>query len=376
MDPNRSIVFVCLHGSAKSLMAAEYFRRLAAQRGLTVDVTSAGTDPSHEVPPSVVTGLLEDGIDVRGYRPRSVTREELAKAWRIIAFGCDLGEVGPSGLCVDQWDDVPPASEFFPLARDVILGRLGTLLDDCARSPDSPAIRQEAAIRVVRSSRRHLFRLLLRVLGVFPLFALARDRRSAASNAEATELTVPAATPVTRFDFEQETLDGWKTVDGRWAIEEMAEAPSGKRVLVQRAVENAFNVIVAPGGPYTDVDVSIRFKPIAGREDASGGIVFRFPEGRYYVVRANALEGNFRLYYYDPGRREIASARVQPPALRQWHTLRVVAVGDHIQASLNGKLLLDHRDTRFRSGQVGLWTKADSITAFDDLEVRGVRAGG
>ncbi len=376
MDSNRSVVFVCLHGSAKSLMAAEYFRRLAAQRGLTVDGTSAGTDPSHEVPPSVVTGLLEDGIDVRGYRPCQVTREELAKAWRIIAFGCDLGEVGPPGLRVEQWDDVPPASEFFPLARDVILARLGPLLDDCARSPDSPAIRQEAAIRVVRPSRRHLFRVVLRVLGLIPLFALARGRRHEAAKAEAAELTVPAATPVTRFDFEQGTLDGWKTVDGRWVIEEMAEAPSGKRVLVQRAVENAFTVIVAPGGPYTDVDVSMRFKPISGREDASGGIVFRFSEGRYYVVRANALEGNFRLYYYDRGRREIASARVQPPALGRWHTMRVVAIDDHIQASLNGTLLLDHRDTRFRSGQVGLWTKADSITAFDDLEVRGVRAGG
>lgn len=376
MDSNRSIVFVCLHGSAKSLMAAEYFRRLAAQRGLTVDVTSVGRDPSHEVPPSVVTGLLEDGIDVRGHRPRQVTQEELAKAWRIIAFGCNLGEVGPPGLRVDQWDDVPPASEFFSFARDVILARLGPLLDDCARSPDSPAIRQEAAIRVVRPSRRHLFRMLLRVLGVFPLFALTRGRPGAASRAEAAELTVSADAPVIRFDFEQGNLDGWKTVDGRWVIEEMAEAPSGKRVLVQRAPENTFNVIVAPGGPYTDVDVSVRFKPISGREDASGGIVFRFSEGRYYVVRANAIEDNFRLYYYDRGRRQLATARVQPPALGQWHTLRVVAVGDHLQAYLNGKLLLDHRDTRFRSGQVGLWTKADSITAFDDFVVRSLREAG
>ena len=72
MEPTRTVVFVCLHGSAKSLMAAEYFRRLAAQRSVTIDVTSAGIDPSPEVPPSVVTGLLEDGIDVRGYRPRHV----------------------------------------------------------------------------------------------------------------------------------------------------------------------------------------------------------------------------------------------------------------------------------------------------------------
>jgi hypothetical protein len=178
------------------------------------------------------------------------------------------------------------------------------------------------------------------------------------------------------LDFEMGNLDGWKLVDGRWAIEEMAGAPSGKRVLVQRAVENPFNVIVTPGGPYTDVDVSVRFKPISGREDASGGIVFRFAEGRYYVVRANALEDNFTFYYYDRRRHEIASARVQRPGLGQWHTLRVVAVADHIQAYLNGQLLLDHRDAHFHSGQVGLWTKADSVTAFDDLIVRGIVAHG
>lgn len=214
------------------------------------------------------------------------------------------------------------------------------------------------------------------VLGLCWMLGLIGGCQRCALTADAAGLSAPADTPTTKFDFEQGTLDGWKVVDGRWAIEEMAEAPSGKRVLVQRAVENAFNVIVAPGGPFTDVDVSMRFKPIAGREDASGGIVFRFSEGRYYVVRANALEGNFRLYYYDRGRHEIASARVQTPALGRWHTIRVVGVGDHLQAYLNGTLLLDHRDTRFRSGQVGLWTKADSITAFDDLEVRGVRAGG
>src|SRR5438105_7881621 len=139
---------------------------------------------------------------------------------------------------------------------------------------------------------------------------------------------------------------------------------------------NAFNVILAPGGPYTDVDVSVRFKPISGAEDASGGIVFRFADGRYYVIRANALEGNFRLYYYDRGRHQLASARVGPPSLGEWHVLRVVAIGDHIQGYLDGKLLLDHRDRRFRSGAVGVWTKADSITAFDDLTIRGVSVGG
>ncbi len=194
--------------------------------------------------------------------------------------------------------------------------------------------------------------------------------------ADAGNLKLPDGIPAERFDFEQKGIKGWRSVEGRWAVEEMPGAPSGRRVLVQRAVENAFNVIVAPGGPYTDVDVSVRFKPISGREDASGGIVFRFTEGRYYVVRANSLEDNFRLYSYDRGRHQLATSRVEPPGLGQWHTLRVVAVGDHIQAYLNGKLLLDYRDTRFGSGQVGLWTKADSVAAFDDFVVQGVAGGG
>ena len=93
-------------------------------------------------------------------------------------------------------------------------------------------------------------------------------------------------------------------------------------------------------------------------------------------MRANALEDNFRLYSYDRGRRQTRDGAVKPPALGQWHTVRLVAVGDHLQAWLDGTLYLDHRDARFTSGRVGLWTKADSITAFDALMVRGKPDGG
>jgi len=194
--------------------------------------------------------------------------------------------------------------------------------------------------------------------------------------ASAAELGVPATAVTVRYDLEDGRLGDWKTINGTWAIEAMAGAPSGRRVLVQRAVENVFNVIVAPVGPYADVDASVQFKPMSGREDASGGIVFRLHDGKYYVIRANALENNFNLYAYDRGRREIAGVRVSAPALGQWHTIRVVAVGDHIQGYLDGTLRLDYRDSRFRSGQVGLWTKADSVTAFDDLVIRGVPGTG
>lgn len=193
--------------------------------------------------------------------------------------------------------------------------------------------------------------------------------------AEAAGLTLPAGASEEHFDFETAGIERWTTVAGRWAVEDMANAPSGKRVLVQREVRNEFNVIVAPPGPYTALDVSVKLEPIAGREDASGGIVFRFADGRYYVVRANALEGNFRLYGYEGGRRQLATARVTPPRLGAWHEVRVIAVGDRIEAWLDGVRLLEHRDARFAAGRVGLWTKADSITAFDDLSIRGVPGG-
>src|SRR5438034_181098 len=209
-----------------------------------------------------------------------------------------------------------------------------------------------------------------------PVLCVRRRRaargRGRPAQAAPMELKVSDTATTEAFDFETRGIEGWTSVTGRWAIEEMAGAPSGTRVLVQRATNNEFNVIVAPTS-YADVDVTMKFKPISGREDASGGIVFRFNDGKYYVVRANALENNFRLYYYDRGRREIASAKVKPPALGQWHTVRVVAVGDRIQAWLDGVRHLDRRDTRFKAGRVGLWTKADSVTAFDDLSIRGTK---
>jgi len=89
------------------------------------------------------------------------------------------------------------------------------------------------------------------------------------------EIKLPEDIPIHRVDFETKGLQGWTRVDGQWGVEDIPGAPSGKKVLVQRATRSEFNVIVAPPGPFTDLDVSMRFKPISGREDASGGIVFR-----------------------------------------------------------------------------------------------------
>ena len=196
--------------------------------------------------------------------------------------------------------------------------------------------------------------------------AREQRRRLLGLGAAALALRAVGAEPAPRaerWDFASRGIDGWTVVAGDWSMRE--------NVLLQQATKNTFNVIVAPLGPYTDVDVSMRFRPISGREDASGGIVFRFAEGRYYLVRANALEDNFRFYYYEGGRRMLATARVRAPQLGEWHSVRVVAVGDRVQGWLDGALLLDQRDARFKAGRVGLWTKADSVTAFDELTVRG-----
>ena len=130
MKTPRTVLFVCLHGSAKSLIAAEYFGRLTAEQGLNVHATSAGTEPDPDISPNVITGLLQDGIDVRDRRPRRLTTEDLAKASHVVSFGCDLSELAPPGLPVERWDDVPAVSADFATARDAIVGRLRRLLVD------------------------------------------------------------------------------------------------------------------------------------------------------------------------------------------------------------------------------------------------------
>lgn len=129
--PNQRIVFVCLHGSAKSLIAAEHFNRLARERGSELRAGSVGLEPDAEVPAPVAAGLLRDGIDVRGYLPQPATRERLAGAARIVSFGCDFEPFG-SSTPVERWDDMPMVSDGFDRARDAIVARVEKVLDSLA----------------------------------------------------------------------------------------------------------------------------------------------------------------------------------------------------------------------------------------------------
>ena len=134
MTTTPTVLFVCLHGSAKSLIALEHFRRLAQQRGVDVQADWAGIEPDAEIPPRVVQGLLGEGIDVRGRRPRQVARADVERASCVVTFGCDLGALESPGPARERWDDVPAVSEGYKPARDIIVGHLPGFLDKVGRT--------------------------------------------------------------------------------------------------------------------------------------------------------------------------------------------------------------------------------------------------
>ena len=125
----KTVLFVCLHGAAKSVLAAADFERLAGARGLEARAVFAGTEPDPEIAPKVLGELLAEGVDLRGQRPRRVTREDMTGASRVVTFGCELGPLA-AGAPVERWDDVPAVGDDFRNARAAIEARLTRLLDD------------------------------------------------------------------------------------------------------------------------------------------------------------------------------------------------------------------------------------------------------
>ena len=134
MTTTPTVLFVCLHGSAKSLIAAEHFRRLAKERGIDVQADWAGIEPDPAIPRRVVEGLLGEGIDVRGRQPRQATRADVERASCVVTFGCELGALEAPGLARERWDDVPAVSEGYTPARDVIVARVTGLLDELSHT--------------------------------------------------------------------------------------------------------------------------------------------------------------------------------------------------------------------------------------------------
>ena len=126
------IVFVCLHGSAKSLIAAEYFNKRAAEQDLAFRALSAGTEPDGAVPPHVVAGMRGDGYDVSARTPLRLTRELAAPARIAVSFEPDLSAYVPQSCIVEHWA-VPAVSDDYGIARDAIKARVDALIAKLSR---------------------------------------------------------------------------------------------------------------------------------------------------------------------------------------------------------------------------------------------------
>ena len=154
----------------------------------------------------------------------------------------------------------------------------------------------------------------------------------------------------------------------RWSVEADSTAPSTPNVLKQSG-SATFPWCVLASTSIENGFVEVKFKPLSGREDQAGGLVWRWKDGsRYYVARANALENNVSLYYTEGGSRKTLKYVDAPVARDRWHTLRVEYAGTRIKVIFDGKAYIELDDRHIEGpGAVGVWTKADSVTLFDDF---------
>src|SRR5207244_4032255 len=158
----------------------------------------------------------------------------------------------------------------------------------------------------------------------------------------------------------------------KWSVEKDDSAPSKPNVLKQSG-QATFPVCFKNDTNIKDGFVEVKFKPISGKEDQAGGVIWRLQDGNnYYIARANALENNVTIYHTIKAKRTEQKRTKMQVASSTWHTLRVDFNGNHFTVTFDGKHLFDVEDTTFtEAGKVGVWTKADSVTLFDDFTYAG-----
>lgn len=237
-----------------------------------------------------------------------------------------------------------------------------------------------------------------RIIGLAVVFLLAAScgdsGASSETNVAAPEPPAPLQAPGKSFayNFDSDTLGRIPAkfhsaltgpgAQGDWSVQPDPTAPSQPNVLAQTSADKTrsrFPVAIADEGSFRDLDLSVKFKAISGEVDQAAGLVFRLNDANnYYIVRANALENNVVLYKVESGKRSDIDLKGEGSTYgkkasvpkQQWNTLRVVAVASLFEVYLNGKKLFEVEDNTFKeAGKVGLWTKADSVTHFDDLQV-------
>jgi hypothetical protein len=210
--------------------------------------------------------------------------------------------------------------------------------------------------------------------------------KTESSRAAAAETPAPLQTggQTLTFNFDNDNPGGMPTgfhgartgqgSEGKWVVMPDATAPSKPNVVAQTSTDKTdyrFPLLMADEGSFKDLELSVRFKSVSGEVDRAGGLVFRLKDANnYYIVRANALEDNYRLYHVINGsRRQFAGANFKVTS-GEWHELRVECVGNKIMCYYDGAKKIEATDDTYKdAGKVGLWTKADSVTYFDDLRV-------
>lgn len=155
---------------------------------------------------------------------------------------------------------------------------------------------------------------------------------------------------------------------------ETTEAPSRPHVLGQlmmEGFEHAYKVVLIEGTMAADLDLGVSFVPIAGKGDMGGGLIWRAQDDRnYYLTRANPLEQNIRFYRVVDGVRHKLANVNRTISVHRWHTLRVVMRGEDVRVFYDGQPVIEVHDRTFTMGRVGLWTKSDAVTYFDNLQLR------
>ena len=174
---------------------------------------------------------------------------------------------------------------------------------------------------------------------------------------------------------------GWKAAqtgkgESVWKVVADDTAPSKSGYVLAQTTDDRdalFNLCVADKPSLKDVEVTVAFKAVKGEKDQGGGIVWRYQDAKnYYIARMNPLEDNFRVYKVVDGKRskEFQNAEVKVKA-GEWHTLKIEMKGNEIECYLDGKKYLEVKDDTFtKAGKVGLWTKADAQTYFDQFTVK------
>jgi glycosyl hydrolase family 59 (putative galactocerebrosidase) len=208
--------------------------------------------------------------------------------------------------------------------------------------------------------------IIFTVLGSLLVFAGTSRASSFVLDFDTAEVGKPPA------DFSTALTGGGGPVI--WVVKEDPSAPSGGKVLAQTSTDKTdyrFPLCIYDKFTAKDVTVSVRFKAVAGKVDQAAGLVARYQDkGNYYITRANALEGNVNLYKVIGGSRKHFAGVKAKVSSGEWHGLKLGVKGSHFQVFFDDKLLFEADDDTFKDpGKVGLWTKADSVTYFDDLQV-------